>query len=159
MNDKKKSRSAAPKTKRVSGTKKSDEPVKKPATKIRKAGTKSTAAVVKTRKAKAEAVAAPAAKRASKTRTAAGRTREPAAKKKMSKVKAGAGIEIGKPVIVEPVLDQIGDVISGESMMYLGEAEPAAQVGMPELDETTETAGLTAVRARRAREKLPVEWI
>ncbi|MGO9795932.1 MAG: pseudouridine synthase [Terracidiphilus sp.] len=144
MNDKKKSRSAAPKTKRVSGTKKSDEPVKKPATKIRKAGTKSTAAVVKTRKAKAEAVAAPAAKRASKTRTAAGRTREPAAKKKMSKVKAGAGIEIGKPVIVEPVLDQIGDVISGESMMYLGEAEPAAQVGMPELDETTETAGLTA---------------
>jgi 23S rRNA pseudouridine2605 synthase len=144
MNDKKKSRSAAPKTKRVSGTKKSDEPVEKPTTKTRKAGAKSTAAVVKTRPGKDKAVAAPAAKRASKTNKTISKTKEPVAKTRARKIQAGAGIEIGTSVIVEPVLDQTGDVSSGESMMHLGEAEPAAQVGMPELDETSDTAEFTA---------------
>src|SRR5208283_5581466 len=70
---------------------------------------------------KAETVAAPAAKRASKTGRPIAKTKKTAAKGRTRKVPAGAGIEIG-----EPVVDPIGEVSSGEAPTYLGDAEPSA---------------------------------
>jgi 23S rRNA pseudouridine2605 synthase len=139
MSDKKKSKSAAPTAKRVR-TKKSDEPVEKPAAKTTKAGIKSKAAITKSRKTKAETVAAPQAKRTPKTRKAVGRTKEPAAKKKMSKVKAkdATVIRIG-----EPVADPIGDVSSGEAAAHLGDAELLPQAGADPV-ETSGAADLAA---------------
>ncbi len=121
MSDKKNSRSAAPKTKRASATKKSAEPVEMPAAKSKKKGAESTAAVVKTRKAKAETVAAPPAKRAAKTEKAVVKTKKAAAQGRARKVPAEAGHQIG-----EPVMEPIGDVSGGEARTYLGDAEPSA---------------------------------
>jgi len=130
MSDMKKSKSAAPKTKRVSRTKDANISAKMPATKTKKADAKSKTTVVKTRKAKAETVAAPAAKRASKARTAVGRTKEPAAKKKMRKVGAEGG---AAHRIAEPVVGPIGDVSSGEAATDLGDAELLARTEAEEL--------------------------
>ena len=159
MSDKKKSKSAAPKTKRISTTNEADDSGKKSAAKTRKADAKSKTAAVKTRKAKAETVAAPAAKRAPKTRKAVTKTKEPAAKKKMRKVNAedATAIRIG-----EPVVDPIGAVSSGEAAKYLGDAElqsgeePAhvemeayrAETASSALDETLEAAPEMAAAAR-----------
>ena len=137
MSDKKKSKSAAPKTQRVSRTKTADGSGKKPSAKTRIAGARSTKAVAKTRKPKAVAVASPAAKRAPKTRKTIGKTKEPAAKRNTRKAPVETEIRIG-----EPVLDLIVDVGSGDAKTYPGDAELVAQEETVGLDETSETAKL-----------------
>jgi 23S rRNA pseudouridine2605 synthase len=128
MNNKKKSKSAAPKAKRVSTMRKANDPGKKSATKTRKAGAKSKAAVAKSRKTKTETVSP--AKRAPKTRTAVAKTKEPVAKTKTRKVKAedATMIRIG-----EPVVGPIGDISSGEAATYLGDAELVSRAEAEEL--------------------------
>ena len=144
MSDKKQSKSAAPKTQRVSRPKTADSAAKKPSTKTGKAGAKSESALAKSktkttatksRTTKAGAVAAPAARRSPKTTKTIARTKERVAKTKTRKVPAGI-------LIVEPVENPIGDASRGEEMTYLGDSEPVAQAG---LDETTDEAELTAV--------------
>ena len=144
MSDKKKSKSAAPKTQRVSRSKTADDSGKKPSAKTRPAGVKSKTAVAKSRKTKAEAVASPAAKRAPKTRKTISKTKEPAAKRKTRKVPVEAGIRIG-----EPVLDSIGDVSSGDAKTYLGDAGLMAQAETAGLDETLETAELPTAEGEK----------
>ena len=147
MNDKKKSKSASPKTKRVSKPRIADESGKKPVTKTRKVSATSKTAIAKNSKTKAVTVAAPApaAKRAPKTRKATSKTKEPAAKTRTRKAPAAAGIPPGEPV--EGVAE---DVSSGEA---INEAGPVAQAVTAGEDKVAATAELTAAEGEAGEEE------
>jgi 23S rRNA pseudouridine2605 synthase len=97
--------------------------------------TKTPTAEVKTAKAK------PAVKSAAKATKPVAEIKQPAAKAGKSKTnareKGAAGFRIN-----EPVLDPIGDVISGEARSYLGEPENLGKVEMDAYREETEDSAV-----------------
>jgi 23S rRNA pseudouridine2605 synthase len=95
--------------------------------------TKTPAAKSKTTKAK------PAVKSAAKEKKPVAEIKQPAAKtgKRQATGEGPAGFRIG-----EPVLDPIGDVISGEARSYLGEPENLGKVEMDAYREETEDSAV-----------------
>jgi 23S rRNA pseudouridine2605 synthase len=95
--------------------------------------TKTPAAEVKVTKAK------PAAKSVAKTKKAVAEIKQPAAKTGKHKAKGEDATEFR---INEPVLDPIGDVISGEARTYMGEPENLGKVEMDAYREETEDSAV-----------------
>ena len=124
----KKTKSAASAAKSVSKAKNAETSSKKPA-----ANSKATAAKAAKSPAKsATKPAAPAKKRAPAAKKTLAKTPAAQSKKRAPKAEPEAAHRID-----EPVLDPIGDVISGEGRTYLGDAElqpDDEQVGQPQTE-------------------------
>ena len=141
MKDESKSKAKAPAAKRAS---KSAAKSKKivGASKGAGAGTKKTALKAKTPAAKTKATKAkPAEKSPAKRKKPAAETKSPTAKTRKRAAKVGEATDFR---IGEPVLDPIGDVISGEARTYLGGAETAAQAERGSSGSATVTAAQDA---------------
>ncbi len=107
----KKTKSAAPAAKSASKAKKAEAPASKPAAKSKTSAAKPAKS---TEKSKAKSTAKP---------PAPGKKPASAAKKTPAKAKTPAAPSKKRAPAAEPVLDPIGDVISGEGRAYLGDAE------------------------------------
>ena len=83
-----------------------------------------------------EIQAKPAEKSAAKTKKPAAGSKIPAAQTGKSKAKAGEATEVRAG---EPVLDPIGDVVSGEARTYLGDAEVSGKTEMSAYRAEAET--------------------
>jgi 23S rRNA pseudouridine2605 synthase len=96
-------------------------------TKAKTATVKAKTPAAKTKATKAKPAEKPVAKRAAKATKPAAESKQSGAKTGRRKVKIqdAAGLRIG-----EPVLDPIGDVVSGEAKMYLGDVEAQARAEM-----------------------------
>jgi len=112
---------------------------KAPRTKAKTATVKAKTPAAKTKATKAK----PAEKPAAKSKKPAAQSKTPTAKsiptprtgKRAAKAEGATQFRIG-----EPVLDPIGDVISGEARTYLGDVESQGRVVIDAYPEETETA-------------------
>ena len=144
-----KSKAKSPTVKRAQksvakSTKATDKSKTVGASKVTSAKAKTAAVKAKTPAAKTKATKAapaekPEAKRAAKATTPAAESKQSGAKsgKRKVKIQDATGFRID-----EPVLDPIGDVISGEARTYLGEVESQGQVEMEAYREETEISAV-----------------
>jgi len=112
----KRARKSASKSAKTANASKVEGASKAAGAKTKTAAVKATTPVAKTKATKAR----PADKLDAKKKKSAAESKIPAAKTKKRAAKAEEATEVR---IGEPVLDPIGDVISGEARTYLGEAE------------------------------------
>jgi 23S rRNA pseudouridine2605 synthase len=165
MTTRKKSKSTASAVKRAAAGQKpkAASATAKPAPKTKKPGVQTTKRDAKATKPAAQKAAAPAKKSAAHAKRALTKTKEPGATSKKRKANAEGTTDYR---IGEPVLDPIGDVISGEGHTYLGEIEAPAHAEMEAyraetattaLDGTLEAEAEIAAAAARAASGADVE--
>ncbi len=165
MTTRKKSKSTASAVKRAAAGRepKAASAKAKPAPKTKKPGVQTTKRGAKATKPAAQKAAAPAKKSAAQAKKALTKTKEPGATSRKRKANAEGTTDYR---IGEPVLDPIGDVISGEGHTYLGETEAPAHAEMEAyraetattaLDGTLEAEAEIAAAAARAASGAGVE--